>query len=85
MTKHRCQKVIDLLVDYLEGELPKDEREHLEAHFADCPPCLNFLETYKETGHICRCAIEKALPEPMKEALLDHLRTKIQPAQKKSS
>lgn len=81
MSHHRCQKIVDLLLEYLEGDLPDEERAHLERHFADCPPCLNFLETYKETGHICRCALEKAMPAPVEEALMAHLRNQIQPDQ----
>jgi len=34
----------DKLSDYLDGELPGDEREVVESHLAGCAPCRNVLE-----------------------------------------
>ena len=33
-----CKECVDLLYDYLEGELDPESTARLEEHFADCPP-----------------------------------------------
>lgn len=71
----KCDGALKHLVDYLEGELGDSEREELEQHFSDCPPCLRFLETYRDTGTMCKKALEREMPSEMKESLLVYLRT----------
>jgi anti-sigma factor RsiW len=72
--KHQCPQIIELLVDYLEGELPEEQRSRLEQHFAGCPPCVAFLDTYRSTGEVCKKAIEKSMPASMEQSLLDFLK-----------
>jgi hypothetical protein len=42
-----CRDAIDLLMDYLERRLPPAEQAALDAHFSACPPCLDFLKSYR--------------------------------------
>ncbi|MFP4599313.1 MAG: anti-sigma factor family protein [Persicimonas sp.] len=70
----KCDGALKHLVDYLEGELDEQEREELEQHFSACPPCLRFLETYRNTGTICKKALEREMPAEMKKSLLVYLR-----------
>jgi anti-sigma factor RsiW len=44
-----CQEVVELVTDYLEGALPRDERRRLEAHLADCPHCTEYLAQIRAT------------------------------------
>jgi len=44
-----CREFVDFLMAYIDGELPEGERTVFDAHMVDCPPCLTYLETYKET------------------------------------
>ena len=44
-----CSECVDLLADYVDGALPRDEAERLEWHLAACPPCVAFVKTYKGT------------------------------------
>ncbi|MBA2662064.1 MAG: zf-HC2 domain-containing protein [Bradymonadaceae bacterium] len=76
--KHCCSQIVELLVDYLEGELSAEQTAELDSHFAGCPPCVAFLETYRETGKVCKCALEKELPAAMEQTLLNFLKTTIQ-------
>lgn len=69
MIKYDCPDMMELLVDYLEGDLPEDAREHLESHLEGCPPCLNYLESYRKTGDLCREALKKKMPVEMKSRL----------------
>lgn len=74
MTSNCCNGALKHLVDYLEGELDKAEREALESHFSDCSPCMRFLETYRVTGTVCKRALEREMPSEMKSSLLEFLR-----------
>jgi predicted anti-sigma-YlaC factor YlaD len=49
-----CKECLDLLADYLDGELDSNTAQSLEEHFQDCPPCIAFLNTYKSTTKIWR-------------------------------
>jgi mycothiol system anti-sigma-R factor len=65
-----CREIVELLIDYLDGELPEDRRQHLEQHLDLCPPCLTYLETYKVTIRLTR-----RLPcEPPPPELLERLK-----------
>ena len=51
-----CQEVVELVTDYLEGELDEATRTELEAHLALCPGCDAYLvqmkATIDELGHV---------------------------------
>jgi anti-sigma factor RsiW len=51
-----CQQAIELLTEYLEGTLPRQQRRRLEKHLAGCPNCSGYLEqmriTIRLTGDI---------------------------------
>ena len=57
-----CKDCIELLRDYLDGELPEDEAKRLEEHMSECPPCVDFLRTYKATPKICKWALAAKMP-----------------------
>ena len=67
--RYECPEMMDLLVDYLEDELDDAQLEHLEFHLELCPPCMAFLESYKETGSVCRDALKKEMPTELKSNL----------------
>jgi hypothetical protein len=72
-----CQRAYDLLFDYLEGSLPETESAAVREHFKLCPPCLEFLESYRKTPGLCRTALERETPPQVTEKLLDFLRKKL--------
>jgi anti-sigma factor RsiW len=51
-----CQEVVEIVTDYLEGQLDEETRTELEAHLALCPGCDLYLEqmraTIDELGHV---------------------------------
>lgn len=67
--KHDCPQMMDLLVDYLEDELDPEQVSQLELHLELCPPCMNFLDGYKQTGTVCREALRKQMPTELKSTL----------------
>ena len=67
-----CREFVEFLMEYLEGGLAEREREVFEAHIGECPPCLNYLETYRETVALGRsvCGPDQAVPDEVPEALV---------------
>lgn len=74
MTKYECAELMDLLVDYLEGDLDEPEVERLEFHLELCPPCVNFVESYRKTGKVCREALRQEMPNELKTKLHSFLK-----------
>jgi len=73
----RCKEVVELLCDYLEGDLPEDVKKELEEHFNMCKPCIKFLRTYSATSKICKQVVEENLDEECAEELKKFLKTKL--------
>jgi predicted anti-sigma-YlaC factor YlaD len=45
----RCQEIVELVTDYLEGVLPPADTVRFEAHIADCVWCRRYLEQMRVT------------------------------------
>jgi RNA polymerase sigma-70 factor (ECF subfamily) len=65
--------VFALLSDYLDLELPADACAEVEAHLADCPPCVEFAESLRKTVELCRNYQPDELPAPLGEQARDEL------------
>ena len=52
----RCQEVVELITDYLEGQLDETTRTELEAHLPLCEGCDEYLRQMRATiqalGHV---------------------------------
>lgn len=52
----RCQEVVELITDYLEGQLDGPTRTELEAHLPLCEGCGEYLRQMRATiqalGHV---------------------------------
>jgi anti-sigma factor RsiW len=44
-----CREFTEFLHEYLFGKLSADEREEFEKHLAECPWCVAYLDSYKQT------------------------------------
>ncbi len=69
-----CRETIDLLLDYLEGRLPASDQTALDEHFSACPPCLEFVRSYRETPRIFREVTRPSVPEEVRQRLEEFLR-----------
>lgn len=70
-----CKEIIDFLMRYLDGELAADESARFEEHLAICPPCVAYLQTYKESVRLGRSACVtgvdcQEVPEDLVQAIL---------------
>jgi anti-sigma factor (TIGR02949 family) len=69
-----CRELVELLLEFLDGELPEDRRLRLESHLALCEPCLKYLETYKVTIQLTRRLPDAPPPPELLERLKAALR-----------
>jgi anti-sigma factor RsiW len=65
-----CKECLELLHDYIEGELSAEVHTSLEDHLEDCPPCIAFLSTYKATIRMSQTTLKSnEIPDIVKERL----------------
>jgi anti-sigma factor RsiW len=61
-------------MEYLEGTLADDVRLAVEVHVAQCPRCVAFIASYRETPRILRDATAVEVPADLVESLRATLR-----------
>jgi len=44
-----CREIVELVTDYLEGDLDADTTTALEAHLDLCPGCARYVQQIRET------------------------------------
>jgi anti-sigma factor RsiW len=44
-----CRELIEFLHRYLDGELAPEVRARFEEHLRECPPCGDYLASYRAT------------------------------------
>jgi anti-sigma factor RsiW len=66
----RCQELVELVTEYLDGRLPKPEQARFEAHLALCSGCRTYLEQMRQTIRaLGRLAEESIQPEARAQLL----------------
>ena len=71
------QEMVDFLMAYLDGELPTNQVTEFETHMNVCPPCVDYLNSYKTTVDLGKAAcadpdgpVPDAVPDRLVEAIL---------------
>jgi anti-sigma factor RsiW len=64
-----CRELVELLCDFIDGELTAEQRRHIEEHLGDCPPCVIYVETYRLTITMSRKLPTGPLPPQLAERL----------------
>lgn len=72
-----CEQIVDLLVEYVEGELPPEARARVESHVTECPDCEHFVNTYRATISLAETAFTQTMPPEAKTAMEEQLRKAI--------
>jgi anti-sigma factor RsiW len=65
MTSEECKQVFARLSEYLDGELPADLCEQMNAHINGCAPCVEFVESLKKSIELTRGLELSAEPAPL--------------------
>ncbi len=69
-----CRELVELLIDFVSGELDDDRRLRIEAHLRCCGPCEAYLETYRITIQMTR----QLPPVPLPPQLVERLRAALE-------
>jgi mycothiol system anti-sigma-R factor len=71
MTMENCRETLEELEQFLDGELPEEQREHVLTHLHECMECFHAFDLQAELKQIiaAKCGNE-ALPP----GLLDKIR-----------
>ena len=51
-----CRELIGFLDDYVAGSLAPDERLRFETHLSDCPECIGYVRSYRDTIRLSKDA-----------------------------
>lgn len=76
-----CKEVVDVLTEYVEGDLPEADRSGLERHLADCPMCRAFLSTYRASSALARESLRAEVPEALSDRIRRFLAEKTRGGQ----
>jgi anti-sigma factor RsiW len=69
-----CREVVELLSDYLDGELPQPERVRVDEHLAGCDGCTMVLDELRETVRLAGMLTVEHLSETQRTILLGAFR-----------
>jgi anti-sigma factor (TIGR02949 family) len=72
----KCQEMIEVVTDYLDGVLPPAERQRFERHLTYCAGCRTYVDqmrdTIRQTGMVPR---DESLPPELREKIVARFRT----------
>ena len=74
LTRDECRRIFALLSDYLDGDLPPGLCESIDRHVADCPPCVDFIESLRKSAALCR-EFRPGGPPPLTDEARGELRS----------
>ncbi len=73
----RCEDLVSLIIDYLEGGMDPVLKDEFDRHIGDCSSCHAFFETYRKTKELTgRLACDEIPPE-VKNRIKSFLQQKV--------
>jgi len=66
-----CAQTVQLVTDYVDGQLDSADRLRFEEHVGICPPCRAFLGQMRVTRRVVGSVPTEALPPSLERALVD--------------
>jgi anti-sigma factor RsiW len=74
-----CQELVELVTDYLEGALPREDRARFEAHVAACSGCETYVSQMRAMIALARAGGDRVQPRdvsPLLDAFRDWRRSR---------
>ena len=68
-----CREMTDFLMAYLEEELPAEQSRAFDEHLEACPPCISYLDSYRESVRLGKAVCTREddpVPDDAPEALI---------------
>lgn len=65
-----CQELVELVTEYLEGGLTRQERARFEAHLAECEACRAYVDQLRRTVRALGRLPAESLSSEATDALL---------------
>jgi anti-sigma factor RsiW len=60
-----CKEIFAQLSAYIDAELPEATCEEIQAHIADCAPCVEFVNSLRRTVELCHGHATGEQPAPL--------------------
>ncbi len=70
-----CRELVEVITDYLEDALPRDDRVRFEAHLAECDACRDYVAQFEQTialsGRVEAEGVSPGLRDELRNAFRD--------------
>lgn len=73
MKPSECKDIFAMLSQYLDRELPDDICHQIDAHIADCAPCIEFVNSLRKSMDLCRTFRPVEAPVPLRDKAREEL------------
>ena len=70
-----CRELVELVTDYLEGRLARDERARFEMHLCYCDGCAAYLQQIRQVKEAAGRLAEASIAPEARDALLAAFRS----------
>ena len=70
----RCNELVEVITEYLEGTLPAEDRARFDRHLAKCDGCRAYLDQMRETIRALGHLPPESLSPEAESALLEAFR-----------
>jgi anti-sigma factor RsiW len=69
-----CRELVEVVTDYLDDTLPKQDRARLEEHLEQCPYCMEYIEQMRQTIEALGELREESIAPETREELVEAFR-----------
>ena len=76
---YECKDVVKLLSEYIDGECSSKDKALIEAHLANCPNCITFVNTFRKSISMAKNLFYADIPGDLRERLHRALDEKAPP------
>lgn len=66
-----CNKTLQELYQYLDGDLTDDDRSHIQRHLDDCSPCLEAFDFEAELRQVVRNRCVDQVPDGLRARIAE--------------